>query len=264
MRVLIGVVAIGFGALRFAFLLGVRARSPKASNTVGDTVNVDRPEVGPIENVIEDFPEIARRSLHRSGVTHPVRGQRAIAHEVATAGDRKREQGGIMKTDHDMPRAKAEVTPTPRTTARSVELLDTKVDVKVALSGLWISMMLVFAYVDIFTFWRSDAINGALAGEVPGAGFTINQTFLVLTTIYVLIPILMVVVSLIAPARINRAANIIVSLVYAASVVVSAIGETWSYYIVGSVVEVVLLLAIARVAWRWPRRPARRWTTSTP
>ena len=159
-----------------------------------------------------------------------------------------------MKKGHDMQGAKASVAPTPGTTARKAELHDTKVDVKVALSGLWISMLFVFAYVDIFTFWRSDAINGALAGEVPGAGFTINQTFLVLTTIYVLIPSLMIIVSLIAPAGINRTANIVVSLIYAASVVVSAIGESWSYYIVGSVVEVMLLLAIARVAWTWPRR----------
>jgi len=160
----------------------------------------------------------------------------------------------VVKKGPDMQGAKASVTPTPSTTTGTQDLRDTKVDVKVVLSGLWISMLFVFAYVDIFTFWRADAINGALAGKVPDAGFTINQTFLVFTTIYVLIPILMIVVSLIAPARINRTANIVASLIYAASVVVGAIGETWSYYIIGSVVEVMLLLAIARVAWKWPRR----------
>jgi hypothetical protein len=172
-------------------------------------------------------------------------------------GDSQRIQfagGGTVKTDHDMQGAEVAVTPTPGTTARKAELHDTKVDVKVVLGGLWISMLFVFAYVDIFGFWRSDVINGALAGEVPGTGFTINQTYLVLTTMYVLIPSLMIIVSLITPARINRTANIVVSLIYAASVVVGAIGESWSYYIVGSVVEVMLLLAIARVAWTWPRR----------
>lgn len=163
-----------------------------------------------------------------------------------------------MKTGHDMQGAKTSVTSTPSTTRRTAaDLHDTKVDVKVVLSGLWISMLFVFAYVDIFGFWRADVINGALEGKVPGAGFTINQTFLVFTTIYILIPSLMVIVSLIAPARINRTANIVASLIYAASVVVSDIGETWSYYIVGSVAEVMLLLAIARVAWTWPRRPTQ-------
>ena len=134
---------------------------------------------------------------------------------------------------------------------RTTELQDTKVDVKVVLSGLWISTLFVFAYVDIFGFWRADVLEGALAGEVPGPGYEIGQTFLTLTTIYVLVPSLMVVVSLLAPARVNRAANIVVSLVYAASIVATAIGETWVYYVVGSAVEIVLLLAIARVAWTW-------------
>ena len=137
---------------------------------------------------------------------------------------------------------------------RATGLQDAKVDEKVVLSGLWISMLFVFAYVDIFGFWRTDVIQGALAGEVPGASFSIDQTFLALITIYILLPSLMVVVSLLAPARVNRIANIIVSLLYVASIVAAAVGETWAYYILGSVVEVLLLLAIARVAWTWPRR----------
>jgi Family of unknown function (DUF6326) len=126
-------------------------------------------------------------------------------------------------------------------------------DEKILLSGLWTSTLLVFAYVDIFGFWRADVIEGALAGRVPGPGFEIDQTFLTLTTLYVLVPSLMVVVSLIAPARLNRAANIGVSLVYVASIVVTMVGETWLYYLLGSAVEIVLLLAVARVAWTWRR-----------
>lgn len=141
-------------------------------------------------------------------------------------------------------------------TNRAVELQDTKADVKFVLCGLWISMLFVFAYVDIFAFWRADVINGALTGKVPGTGFEINQAFLVLTTIYILIPSLMVIVSLLAPARINRTANIVVCLIYLASIVVASIGVSWIYYLVGSLVEAMLLLAIARVAWTWPRRSA--------
>ena len=40
--------------------------------------------------------------------------------------------------------------------------VDSGVNVKVVLSGLWVSMLFVFAYVDIFGFWRTDVINGAL------------------------------------------------------------------------------------------------------
>jgi hypothetical protein len=128
-------------------------------------------------------------------------------------------------------------------------------DRRVVLSGLWISTLFVFAYVDIFGFWRADVINGALAGQVPGTGFRIDQTFLVLTTLYILVPSLMVALSLLVPARVNRVLNLTASLLYVASIGVTVIGETWIYYILGSVVEVVLLLAVARVAWTWRPSP---------
>jgi hypothetical protein len=139
----------------------------------------------------------------------------------------------------------------------TADLHDPRVDVKVVLCGLWVSMLFVFAYVDIFGFWRADVINGALDGKIPGPGFAIDQAFLVFTTIYILIPSLMVIVSLLAPARVNRPTNLVVSLTYTASVVVAIVGETWIYFILGSLVEVILLLAIAGVAWTWPRRPGR-------
>lgn len=132
-------------------------------------------------------------------------------------------------------------------------LRDTRVDTKVVLSGLWVATLLAFAYVDIFGFWRADVINGALDKEVPDSGFTINQTFLALTTLYVLVPILMVAVSLLATARLNRRLQLAVSVLYAASVVIGAVGESWTYYVLGSVVEFGLLAAIAVTAWRWPR-----------
>ena len=134
---------------------------------------------------------------------------------------------------------------------RTTDLQDSKVDRKIVLSGLWISTLFVFAYVDIFGFWRADVLNGALAGEVPGAGLGVDQAFLVLSTLYILVPSLMVVVSLLAPARANRVANITASVLYAASIGAALVGETWVYYILGSVVEVMLLLGIARLAWTW-------------
>jgi hypothetical protein len=144
-------------------------------------------------------------------------------------------------------------TPTApsRPTGADRRAADAPLDRRIVLSGLWVSMLFVFAYVDIFGFWRDDVIRGALAGTVPGVGFTIGQPFLALTTLYVLVPILMVVGSLVLPWRANRIANIVLPLVYAVTVVASMVGETWVYYLVGSVVEIVLLLTIAWTARRW-------------
>lgn len=133
------------------------------------------------------------------------------------------------------------------------DLLDTRVDVKVVLCGLWVTTLLVFAYVDIFGFYRADVIRGVLAGEVSGTGFAIDQTFLVLTTLYIVVAASMVVVSLLARARVNRIANIVVSLIYAVTAAATLIGETWVYYITGILIQVALLLVITRIAWAWPR-----------
>ena len=69
---------------------------------------------------------------------------------------------------------------------------DTQVDVKLVLSSMWIAMMFVFAYVDIFAFFRADVLKALLDGK------------------------------------------------------------TWVYYLLGSFIEVMLLVAIARTAWKWP------------
>lgn len=138
------------------------------------------------------------------------------------------------------------------TTSKTRNYQDTAVDVKFVLCALWIATMLVFAYVDIFGFYRADVLDAALDGEVAATGFEADQVFLASTVVYVLPPILMVVLSLVLRARVNRLVNIAVSALYATSIVVSCIGETWFYYFLGSLVEVALLVVIATSAWRWP------------
>ncbi len=131
---------------------------------------------------------------------------------------------------------------------------DTRVDVKFALSALWIAVLFVFAYVDIFGFYRADVLEAALEGRLGTSPFTVNQVALTSTLIYILLPCLMVVLSLVLKPRVNRVLNISVSFLYVVTIVAACIGESWVYFLLGSVVEVVLLLAIARSAWTWPRR----------
>jgi hypothetical protein len=138
------------------------------------------------------------------------------------------------------------------TTTTAGQYQDTKIDVKLVLSALWIAMLIVFAYVDIFGFLRADVLHAALDGKVAVLGLTVDQMFLVFTTVYILIPTLMVFLSLVLRPRVNRIANIALSIIYALTIIGGAIGE-WNYYILGSAVEVVLLVAIVRTAWTWPR-----------
>jgi Family of unknown function (DUF6326) len=146
------------------------------------------------------------------------------------------------------------------TATQAGQYQDTKIDVKLVLSALWITMLIVFAYVDIFGFFRANVLHAALDGKVAVLGLTVDQMFLGLTTVYILIPTLMVFLSLVLRPRVNRIVNIVVALVYAVSIIASCIGEEWIYYFLGSAVEVVLLVAIVRTAWTWPKETP---TTST-
>jgi Family of unknown function (DUF6326) len=101
--------------------------------------------------------------------------------------------------------------------------------------------------IDLFSLDRSDVRADLDAGEL--GGFDVSQSFLVGTTVYVVVPSLMVFLTLVLPPRGNRIANIVL----AVTIVASAVGE-WNYYILGSAIEVALLAAIVYYAWTWPRR----------
>ena len=127
------------------------------------------------------------------------------------------------------------------------------VNVRIKISALWTAMLFVFAYVDIFSLYRSDFRADIEAGQI--GGFTVNQSFLLATTIYIVVPSLMVFAALVLRPRINRLANIALSVIYALTIIAGAIGE-WDYYILGSAIEVALLASIVYYAWTWPKQPA--------
>lgn len=134
------------------------------------------------------------------------------------------------------------------TTATKLESFT--VNVRIKISALWASILFVFAYVDLFSLYRPDFRADLQAGEV--AGFTVNQSFLLGTTAYILIPSLMVFLALTLRPRVSRMTNIVLGSLYALTVIGGAIGE-WNYYILGSAVEVALLGAIVYYAWTWPK-----------
>lgn len=127
------------------------------------------------------------------------------------------------------------------------------VNVRVKIAVLWASMLFVFVYVDLFSTYRADFRADLDAGKV--GGFTVDQTFLLATTAFVVVPSLMVFLTLVLPSRIARIANLGLSGVYALTIIGGAVGE-WNYYLLGSAIEVVLLLGVGYYAWTWPRERA--------
>ena len=130
-------------------------------------------------------------------------------------------------------------------------------NVRTKISALWASMLFVFVYVDLFSLYRPDVRADIEAGEI--GGFTVGQSFLLGTTVYVVVPCLMVIGALVLRPRVNRIANIALSIIYAVTILGGAIGE-WSYYLLGSLIEVALLGAIVYYAATWPKEASRGMT----
>jgi len=124
------------------------------------------------------------------------------------------------------------------------------VNVRVKISALWTSMLFVFAYVDIFSLYRPDFRADLEAEEI--GDFTINQAFLLGTTVYIVIPGLLVFLALVLRPQVDRIVNIALAGVYGLTIIAGAVGE-WTYYVVGSAIEVALLAAIVYYAWTWPK-----------
>lgn len=132
------------------------------------------------------------------------------------------------------------------------------VSARIKISALWTAMLIVFAYVDLFSLYRPDVRAAVEAGQI--SGFSIDQTFLLATTFYIVIPSLMLVATLVLRPRVNRILNTALSVAYAITVAAAAIGE-WNYYVLGSAVEIALLGSVAYYAWTWPRLAPSRTAT---
>ena len=122
------------------------------------------------------------------------------------------------------------------------------IDVRIRMAGLWATTMMIFAYVDLFSLFRPDFRAALDQGKV--FVFDVGQPFLLGVTIYVIIPSLMIYLSLVMPRRLNRVVSISLAGLYAITIVGGAVGE-WSYYVLGSVVEVVLLALVIHHSWTW-------------
>ncbi len=122
------------------------------------------------------------------------------------------------------------------------------IDVRLRISALWIAMLFIFAYVDLFSLYRPD-VRADLANDKVSA-FDTDQTFLFMVTLFIIIPSLMVYLTLVMRRSINRVVNMTVAGFYALASLGSAVGE-WNYFILGSVVEAVLLAVVVHHAWTW-------------
>ncbi|MCP4413128.1 MAG: hypothetical protein GY808_11265 [Gammaproteobacteria bacterium] len=132
-------------------------------------------------------------------------------------------------------------------------LEDRRVNVKVKLALLWVALMFLYVYNDIFSMYQPGHIADLFEGHMEGVHFT--QTLLIGAAILMAFPSFMVLLSLILKARMNRIVNIIVGIFHILVLLGTQFvgeGETWFYWRFYELLEALFLVLIIWTAWRWP------------
>lgn len=138
---------------------------------------------------------------------------------------------------------------------KTPNLLDNPpIPVQAKLAAAWTSFMFLYIYVDYFHLYKPGSVDDILAGVV--FVFDISPTLLTIMFASVAIPALMVMLSMTLPARVNRATNLVVALLYIPYSAFNAAGASWDwafFFGLSIGLEVLLLAFILRSAWTWPR-----------
>jgi cell division protein FtsB len=136
-------------------------------------------------------------------------------------------------------------------TAKHGRFEDVGVGVRLKITSLWIAMLFLFAYGDIFGFFAPGRIEEIQGGRISGLGIT--QTFLLAVAVYIAIASAMVFLTLVLRPAANRWANIVVAALYIVSIVASMFGED-AYFVFLGLAEIAMLGLIVWYAWTWPER----------
>lgn len=132
-----------------------------------------------------------------------------------------------------------------------VRLDEQKVNVRLKIAALWASFTALYIYVDYLAFYMPGKIEGILAGKIHV--FDITPVFLVIALLSIGIPALMISLSILLPAKVNRWANVIIAGVNIPYALFNLSGEVWAHMVFAVAVEVALLCLIIRYSWKWPK-----------
>jgi hypothetical protein len=113
---------------------------------------------------------------------------------------------------------------------------------KVRLSALWLFAMLTYTYGDVVT----------LLDPVKHGSIQLTEGFLLGGSIFMMIPITMVLLSRILKYRASRWASIIAGTIMTAALPVTLfVAVPTSYYVFFTVIEIASTALIVWYAWRW-------------
>jgi hypothetical protein len=132
-------------------------------------------------------------------------------------------------------------------------LVDPIINIKLKLAIYWIVLMFFYTYNDMISFFRQDIVEGVLSGA-PG-GIEMTNGFLLAAAVLMSIPIFMVLLSIVLPARTNRPVTVIVGIFHLILLAAtSTVGDEapLAHYALYMVFEGLIITLITWTAWKWP------------
>ena len=133
---------------------------------------------------------------------------------------------------------------------KAAEKEDGKIPAKMMLSALWVTLMFLYIYADIFSLYKPGQMEEVMAGRM--GPLPVTQSSLLMASVLTLIPALMVFLSLALKPRVDRWANIMLGVLYSAVNIGNLVGETWAFYLFFGILEMAITLLIVGYAWKWP------------
>lgn len=132
---------------------------------------------------------------------------------------------------------------------------NTRIDLKIKIAALWLTIYLLFIYGDLFSMWIPTRLNDLLNGNMS-AGPTTPAKLMgvsIFITIYAIMPLM----NLILIPKISRILNIIIAILFIVVwlFILTQFSFTamWNFYIYLAVCEIVLALVIIYLSWNWPK-----------
>ncbi len=129
-----------------------------------------------------------------------------------------------------------------------------RIDTRVILSALWVFLTVNYIYCDHLVIMEPEIFKDLMTGHI--GTIQITQGILLVTAVSMQIPFAMIVLSLVLKYRANRWANIIAGIILIAVQLGTMNTGTppTLVYIFFSIIEIVCILLIVLVAWKWRKQ----------
>jgi hypothetical protein len=129
-----------------------------------------------------------------------------------------------------------------------------KVNTRIKLVALWVSVMFFYIYGDYFALYIPDQASKLVSGDT-----LLNEPIKVFAaSVLMSLPSLVILATVMAHAKVARWANIVFGLIFTAIMLLIAVTSIpitaeISAYVFYAIVESCITLVVVQVAWKWPK-----------